>query len=121
MNESSSILPSLAHAARNMSGESSDALEERLQTDLAFLAPGDRADETFLDHVREAINTLATRQSEIKRLYQQVYHLLDHCKDQECMTCGQIMCPGGEPLHFHHDGCPFCYREEMEERRRSGD
>lgn len=28
--------------------------------------------------------------------------------DGECMACGQIDCPDGEPLHYHHDGCPCC-------------
>ena len=25
----------------------------------------------------------------------------------ECIICGLIFC--GEPLHFHHDGCPSCF------------
>lgn len=25
-----------------------------------------------------------------------------------CEQCGDIFCPFGEPLHFHHDGCPCC-------------
>lgn len=28
------------------------------------------------------------------------------CPDQECSSCGMRECPDGEPLHFHHDGCP---------------
>lgn len=28
--------------------------------------------------------------------------------DGECLGCGQIDCPEGEPLHYHHDGCPVC-------------
>lgn len=34
--------------------------------------------------------------------------LLNECTDMECLACGQILCPYGEPLHFHHDGCPAC-------------
>lgn len=34
--------------------------------------------------------------------------ILNECKDAECVVCGAIACPGGEPLHFHHDGCPSC-------------
>lgn len=34
--------------------------------------------------------------------------LLQRCDDYECITCGAIMCPYGEPLHNHHDGCPAC-------------
>lgn len=33
---------------------------------------------------------------------------LDHCDDQECVTCSRIICPYNDPLHFHHDGCPSC-------------
>lgn len=34
--------------------------------------------------------------------------LLAQCKTDECAVCGSIICPHGEPLHFHHDGCPAC-------------
>jgi hypothetical protein len=27
----------------------------------------------------------------------------------ECVFCGADYCPYGEPLHWHHDGCPACY------------
>jgi hypothetical protein len=33
----------------------------------------------------------------------------DQCPDPECMVCGIRDCPHGEPLHYHHDGCPACY------------
>ena len=33
---------------------------------------------------------------------------LAKCPDPECLECGEIICPMGEPLHFHHDGCPAC-------------
>ena len=26
----------------------------------------------------------------------------------ECLACGERDCPHGEPLHYHHDGCPAC-------------
>ena len=29
--------------------------------------------------------------------------------DGECLACGMRDCPHGEPLHYHHDGCPACY------------
>jgi hypothetical protein len=32
--------------------------------------------------------------------------ILWECTDNECGECGRIICPLGEPLHFHHDGCP---------------
>ncbi len=29
-------------------------------------------------------------------------------EDEECIFCGYRDCPHGEPLHYHHDGCPVC-------------
>lgn len=26
----------------------------------------------------------------------------------ECLLHGSRDCPHGEPLHYHHDGCPAC-------------
>ena len=26
----------------------------------------------------------------------------------ECSICAVLDCPEGEPLHYHHDGCPAC-------------
>lgn len=41
--------------------------------------------------------------------------LVNECQgvngDGECSECGEICCPHGEPLHFHHDGCPACAEE----------
>ncbi len=35
---------------------------------------------------------------------------LDACDDPECLSCGYLVCPAGEPMHFHHDGCPaWCH------------
>lgn len=34
------------------------------------------------------------------------------CYSDECTQCGAIVCPHGEPLHFHHDGCPVCEDED---------
>lgn len=50
--------------------------------------------------------------SEIRRLHGIIDGLLGHCGDGECMDCGAIVCPYGEPLHFHHDGCPACCQFE---------
>ena len=33
--------------------------------------------------------------------------------DGECMFCAIRDCPFDEPFHYHHDGCPACYVEEM--------
>lgn len=37
--------------------------------------------------------------------------LLNHCEDGECHVCSQIICPYGDGMHFHHDGCPSCAQE----------
>lgn len=26
----------------------------------------------------------------------------------ECHECARIICPHGDSMHFHHDGCPSC-------------
>ncbi len=33
----------------------------------------------------------------------------DDCPDPECHVCSVRACPHKEPLHFHHDDCPACY------------
>ena len=38
------------------------------------------------------------------------------CQVEECMICGVRDCPGREPLHYHHDGCPYCYYNEEEDK-----
>ena len=42
-------------------------------------------------------------------LSQEVDAMLNGDHDPEyCEQCGDIFCPWGEPLHYHHDGCPCC-------------
>lgn len=36
----------------------------------------------------------------------------DACHAHECLACGERDCPHGEPLHYHHDGCPACVFDE---------
>jgi hypothetical protein len=48
------------------------------------------------------------RDEEIQRLKGQIDALLAHCPVSECPECAEIVCPHGEPMHFHHDGCPAC-------------
>ena len=44
-----------------------------------------------------------------KRLLDVILHpATEDCPDQECTLCGERDCPDGEPLHYHHDGCPAC-------------
>lgn len=35
----------------------------------------------------------------------------EKCPDMECSLCAERDCPFGEPLHYHHDGCPCCDME----------
>lgn len=49
---------------------------------------------------------------------EQVDALLNQCTGGEfCEQCSVIFCAFGEPLHFHHDGCPCCALEEPEPSR----
>jgi len=36
------------------------------------------------------------------------------CPIEECMLCSVRDCPGNEPLHYHHDGCPYCWQQEAQ-------
>ena len=38
----------------------------------------------------------------------------DECPDPECIECGARDCPYGEPFHYHHDGCPACWRDGIQ-------
>lgn len=58
--------------------------------------------ELWDDRAREVETNTGRSMSEV------VHRLLMHCPDNECVICGTIICPHGEPLHFHHDGCPAC-------------
>lgn len=40
----------------------------------------------------------------------------DKCQEDECWICAVRDCPYGEPLHYHHDGCPACYGVESKIR-----
>lgn len=43
---------------------------------------------------------------EVEKLFQECMSRPE--SDGECIVCGSIICPYGEPLHYHHDGCPAC-------------
>lgn len=30
----------------------------------------------------------------------------EECPDMECELCSERDCAFGDPLHYHHDGCP---------------
>lgn len=61
------------------------------------------------DQMRDyALTARAPMEQEIARLHATIDKLLAHCPDAECADCGVAVCPAGEWLHFHHDGCPAC-------------
>ncbi len=45
----------------------------------------------------------------------------DQCDDMECSVCGVRDCPYGDPLHYHHDGCPACYQATQVATGKAGD
>lgn len=62
---------------------------------------------------------MATKEAEMEvaRAFIQALVSADHepctgttetCPEAECLDCGARDCPHGEPLHYHHDGCPAC-------------
>lgn len=57
-----------------------------------------------VDRVHETLKFLIERGCS-ERLFVRV---LNMCPDPECDECGKLVCINGEPLHFHHDGCPGC-------------
>lgn len=70
------------------------------------------------DELHKPIRELQRRRLELLRegkteeteaLGKQLDDFLNGPHDPEyCDECGNIFCPWGEPLHFHHDGCPCC-------------
>jgi hypothetical protein len=41
------------------------------------------------------------------RIIRELHQCEGHDKN-ECTLCGVLDCKHGEPLHYHHDGCPAC-------------
>ena len=66
---------------------------------------------------REAMDERDGLKANIERMQNIADSLLNHCDKEggECSECGKIVCPHGEPLHFHHDGCPACAQHESGE------
>jgi hypothetical protein len=55
------------------------------------------------------------KKAELDRIGSELDALLNQCTEEggECSVCGTIICPKGDTLHFHHDGCPSCYAEHI--------
>lgn len=54
------------------------------------------------------IQEIESLTAECESLRGRLDSLLNHCPDAECKTCAEIICDNGDPMHFHHDGCPSC-------------
>lgn len=39
---------------------------------------------------------------------EEIDKLLNLCPNCECSVCSVIVCPHGDKMHLHHDGCPSC-------------
>lgn len=64
------------------------------------------------DDLVAAIEALHARIADDER---KIDLLLAHCPDGECTTCGEIICPHGGAMHFHHDGCPSCAEHDADD------
>lgn len=114
-------------------------LVERLRASAALLWNGDKDDKIAAKVLYEAVAALEgceqacdkrvrkvllvneQRLDEIAGLKERVALLeraldamLKHCPDAECTECGEAICPHGDGMHFHHDGCPSCAAAEVE-------
>jgi hypothetical protein len=69
------------------------------------------------------VSTPTKAEKEIERLKVIIGQLLNHCDKEggECSYCSQLICPHKDPMHFHHDGCPSCSCDEMEENSKIAD
>lgn len=62
-----------------------------------------------LDVIHQAMRDLLVRKLRGETdLGPAVDEALNKCGNECCEQCGDIFCTWGEPLHFHHDGCPCC-------------
>jgi hypothetical protein len=66
--------------------------------------------EAFKDAMHSYLDAAKFEKARAERAERMVQALLNHCPDAECMECAKIVCPHGEPMHFHHDGCPACHK-----------
>jgi hypothetical protein len=52
----------------------------------------------------------------IKLKLRQFWLRLSHpknCNEYECDLCGERDCPGGAWEHYWHDGCPYCWVNDI--------
>lgn len=93
--------------------DASDRLRERLGAILTGVANALKGEPDAL-----SLHSWHDLEQVAREKMTQIDALLAHCPDPECLTCGAIICPHHEPLHFHHDGCPACYERKHDETDR---
>ena len=72
------------------------------------MAMGDKISQyQFYERAQEALDRMVIAEEQVQKL-------LDHCNHPECNICAEIICPHGDFMHFHHDGCPTCAEVEAE-------
>ena len=62
-----------------------------------------------VDEAALALESMAAERDARDRIATiRMFHARDLCaeKDPECSVCSVLDCPMGDPLHYHHDGCP---------------
>lgn len=69
---------------------------------------GDNLVRHLVIEVHDSHSIQRDQEDHIIRLQKQINALLEHCPDAECSECSKVICPHGDDMHFHHDGCPSC-------------
>jgi hypothetical protein len=59
-------------------------------------------------HEKQVINNAGALSDEHQKVIAAMDAILSACPNCECDVCGSIICPKGDEMHFHHDGCPSC-------------
>lgn len=74
-----------------------------LAADLKALADGEPVKTSLAEAVRHRLLRAETKLQALEAV-----HDPKQCDEHECLVCGVILCPHGEPLHLDKDGCPAC-------------
>lgn len=64
--------------------------------------------------VRDLIAELDAERAAHEETKAELARVRAHHAADECGDCGTEACAGREPLHFHHDGCPYEYGLEQD-------
>lgn len=68
-----------------------------------------------LDHLNGELMMCAMQANDRPTMMGKLYDLLNFLSPSgEHEAAGVLACPDGEPMHFHHDGCPMCIQQEAE-------